>query len=97
MNKKVLVISPIPSHPQNSGNRSRIYNLLKNFRNLGCKIHFVYYCTEKDVKYVVAKPDSKAMKKEWDEFTYYQDSRDFTNILYEKYRYFVSITKSIIR
>ncbi|MFQ4140946.1 glycosyltransferase family 4 protein [Chlorogloeopsis sp. ULAP02] len=40
--KKVLVISPVPSHPQNAGNRTRIYNLLMNLKNLGHEVHFLY-------------------------------------------------------
>lgn len=42
MSKKVLVISPAPSHPQDAGNRVRIYNLLINLQKLGHEVHFLY-------------------------------------------------------
>lgn len=42
MGKKVLMISPTPSHPQNAGNRARIYNLLKNLQCLGHEVHFLH-------------------------------------------------------
>ena len=42
MNKKILVISPTPSHPQNQGNRARIYSLLLNLKKMGQDIYFVH-------------------------------------------------------
>ncbi len=42
MNKRILVISPVPSHPQNQGNRRRVYNLLLNLRQAEYDVHFVY-------------------------------------------------------
>ncbi|RMF25249.1 MAG: hypothetical protein D6756_05835, partial [Cyanobacteria bacterium J083] len=46
MSKKILLISPVPSHPQNAGNRSRIYNLALNLRELGHEVHFLYITQE---------------------------------------------------
>ena len=40
--KKILVISPTPTHPQNAGNRIRIYNLVSNLKELGHDVHFLY-------------------------------------------------------
>lgn len=42
MPKKVLVISPVPSHPQDAGNRVRIHNLLTNLQKLGHEVHFLH-------------------------------------------------------
>jgi len=39
---QVLVTSPIPSHPQNHGNRARVFSLCRTLQNRGYKIHFVY-------------------------------------------------------
>jgi len=39
---QVLVTSPIPSHPQNHGNRARVYSLCRTLQERGYKIHFVY-------------------------------------------------------
>jgi glycosyltransferase involved in cell wall biosynthesis len=40
------MISPIPTHPQNAGNRSRIYRLLCSLRDMGHEVHFLYINTE---------------------------------------------------
>ena len=42
MSKKILVISPVPSHPQNAGNRARIYNLLLNLKEVGHNVYFAH-------------------------------------------------------
>jgi hypothetical protein len=39
---QILVTSPIPSHPQNHGNRARVYYLCKLLQKRGFQIHFVY-------------------------------------------------------
>ena len=46
MGKKILLISPVPSHPQNAGNRSRIYNLSLHLKKLGHEVHFLYITQE---------------------------------------------------
>ena len=42
MSKKILVISPIPSHPQNAGNRARAYSLLLNLKEMWHDIYFLH-------------------------------------------------------
>lgn len=42
----VLVVSPIPSHPQFQGNSQRIFRLCRMLQVLGCKVHFLYYTLE---------------------------------------------------
>ncbi len=58
--KKILVISPAPTHPYNTGNRIRIYNLLQNLKTLGHDVYFVYEDreTKKSVNY-------KEMREYW--------------------------------
>ena len=59
----ILWFSPTPSHPQNAGNRSRIYALVKYFQNQGHHITFAYFAQEgMDGKAIAA------MKAEWDDF-----------------------------
>lgn len=41
MSKKILIISPTPSHPQTAGNRSRILSFAESFRSLGHEVDFV--------------------------------------------------------
>ena len=55
--KKVLIISPTPTHPQNAGNRSRIYNTSATLINEGLEVHFLF------VEYESA--DVAAMQKFW--------------------------------
>jgi glycosyltransferase involved in cell wall biosynthesis len=59
----ILWFSPTPSHPQNAGNRSRIFALVKYFQNQGHKITFVYFAQEGTEAIAIA-----AMKAEWDDF-----------------------------
>ena len=40
--KNILVISPIPTHPLNRGNRIRLFNLLHNIKDIGHEIFFLY-------------------------------------------------------
>lgn len=42
MTKKILVISPVPSHPQDAGNKTRIYSLLKNIKEMNYDVHFLH-------------------------------------------------------
>jgi len=42
MNKKILIISPTPSHPQNAGNRSRIFALCDYIKKRGLDLSFFY-------------------------------------------------------
>ena len=59
----IIWFSPTPSHPQNAGNRSRIFALVKYFQNQGHHITFVYFAQEGDDPLAIA-----AMKAEWDDF-----------------------------
>jgi polysaccharide biosynthesis protein PslH len=62
MVKKILVISPTPSHPQTQGNRQRIYTLLINLKELGHQVYFAHI--KKD------KGDQGAMQQCWGERFY---------------------------
>ncbi|KAF0191349.1 MAG: group 1 glycosyl transferase [Gammaproteobacteria bacterium] len=55
--KKILLVSPTPTHPQTAGNRTRIDGLLSGLQQLG---HDVYFC------HVQSEPgDEEAMRKVW--------------------------------
>lgn len=67
--KKILVISPEPSHPQNAGNRARIYKMLDLIKNkLGYEVHFVYDYRPSSHGHVKRRPDYLAMQNEWNKF-----------------------------
>jgi len=43
---RVLMVSPTPTHPQDAGNRARIFQLAEEFRSLGNELFFLYYGME---------------------------------------------------
>ena len=55
---RILVISPTPSHPQDAGNRVRIFSLLSGLKAAGNKIYFTFVKMECG--------DEKAMADTWD-------------------------------
>lgn len=65
-NNKILVISPIATHPQNAGNKRRIYNMLKYLQSLGLEVHFVY-CDYEHARTSEKKNNIEKMHEEWDE------------------------------
>jgi polysaccharide biosynthesis protein PslH len=42
------VISPTPSHPQNSGSRARVYSLLTSIKKMGHDLYFLHISAEAD-------------------------------------------------
>lgn len=54
----ILVISPTPSHPQDAGNRARIFSLLTALKAAGHRLHFVFVASEPG--------DDAAMSQAWD-------------------------------
>lgn len=86
-NKRVLVISSIPSHPQNAGNRTRIHKMLKNFQKKGCKIDFLYSEIMPNNKQVGKKADLDSMKKEWDKFFYFNPWNSYKKALNSYYSF----------
>jgi polysaccharide biosynthesis protein PslH len=57
MKKRVLLISPVPSHPQTAGNRARIYTLALSIKQFGHELYFVHLERE--------PCDNIAMEKCW--------------------------------
>lgn len=58
----ILVISPTPSHPQDAGNRARIFSLLTSLKLAGHRIHFAFVAAESG--------DETAMAKAWDGYDF---------------------------
>jgi glycosyltransferase involved in cell wall biosynthesis len=44
--KRVLMISPIPTHPRNAGHRERIYQLIRQMQALGHDVHLLHVTLE---------------------------------------------------
>lgn len=65
LKRPVLVVSPIPSHPQNQGNSARIYRLGKMFQLAGHPVHFIYLALEG-----LTAAQALAKRNCWDRFYY---------------------------
>jgi len=61
--RKLLIISPTPTHPQNAGNRIRVYNLSAALKKLGFEVHFLFIELEEG--------DKDAMNCYWKDKVYY--------------------------
>lgn len=57
MGKRVLIVSPTPTHPQTAGNRSRILTFAESFRTLGHGVDFVHLRMETG--------DERALRAYW--------------------------------
>ena len=64
--KNILVLTPTPSHPQDAGNRKRIYALTKYLQELGATIYFVYCPREWDRE--IPQDAYDGMRQCWDYF-----------------------------
>lgn len=42
MKKKVLVISYVPTHPQDAGNNARVYNIIENMKSNNLDVYFLF-------------------------------------------------------
>ena len=67
MSKTVLIVSPIPSHPQFQGNSARIYRLNRMFQLCGYQVHFLYFGMEG-----LSENQQRDMENQWDYFHFVQ-------------------------
>ena len=65
--RKALILSPTASHPQDYGNRNRVYHTTSFLKRQGYEIHFVLYPVEPDWRKGVP-PSARAMRAAWDSF-----------------------------
>jgi polysaccharide biosynthesis protein PslH len=65
---KILIISPIPTHPHDSGNKIRVYNMLRTFKEKGSAIHFLYAGFTEGV-------NCTEMEAEWDQVLYVEQTQ----------------------
>ena len=64
----IAVLSPMPSHPQDFGNRKRVHALCTALRERGARIHFLLYPLDADWRNAIPEPALAAMRAAWDEF-----------------------------
>jgi glycosyltransferase involved in cell wall biosynthesis len=72
---EILVVSPTPTHPQDHGNRKRIFELCSELRKQGAKIHFVHYASEHDWRNSRPSRWENAMIAAWDTYQLVAPSR----------------------
>lgn len=63
MNKNILIVSPVPTHPPIAGNRARILHLGTSIRDMGHNVYFAHIGFEQG--------DDNAMKQYWGEDAFY--------------------------
>ena len=73
MSKKILVVSPTPTHPAIAGNRKRIFTMLKALQQMGCEITFLLDDQEGSGGHTSAVTGYDEMKREWDHYYRVQD------------------------
>jgi glycosyltransferase involved in cell wall biosynthesis len=72
--RKALVLSPAASHPQNYGNRRRVFQTTDQLRQWGYEIHFLLYPMEPDWMDRVQESE-RDMRQDWDSFAIIPSSR----------------------
>jgi len=72
---EILVVSPTPTHPQDHGNRKRIFELCSELKGQGAKIHFVHYASEHDWRHERPARWERAMVSSWDSYQLVAPSR----------------------
>ncbi len=74
---RIAVLSPSPTHPQNFGNRKRIYSFCKELRIRGYKVSFLFYPFDHDWRDTYSPHILEQMRKEWDEVELIIPSRPY--------------------
>lgn len=63
----ILVLSPTPTYPPDQGNRRRVYIVCRVLKELGARVHFVYYPLEWWFTWIPRK-HIDIMSGQWDSF-----------------------------
>ena len=63
MAKKILMVSPFPSHPQNAGSNIRIFQIASGLKKMGHEVHFLLNSQSDDC-------DKQTMHKFWGDYFY---------------------------
>src|SRR6201986_2276186 len=66
--QRVLVLSPTPTHPQDYGNRKRIYEVCKRFKDNGAQVTFVHYPAELEWRGTLPVSAEREMQQCWDHY-----------------------------
>jgi len=61
-------VAPTPTHPQDHGNRKRIFEICRALQDQGAKIHYLHYPAEHDWRSARPLNHEAAMRERWDGF-----------------------------
>jgi len=65
---RVLVLSPTPTHPQDYGNRRRIFEICRRLTAEGARITFVHYAAEEEWRAGIPRSAERAMALTWSQY-----------------------------
>lgn len=71
----VLMVSPTPSHPQDHGNRKRLFELCQELKQQGARIHYIHYAAEHDWRHGRPVRWEREMMAAWDSYQLVAPSR----------------------
>jgi glycosyltransferase involved in cell wall biosynthesis len=71
----ILVISPTPTHPQDYGNRKRVFAVCSELRRQGAQIHFLHYPAEHHWRRRKPLRAEREMMAAWDSYQIVAPSR----------------------
>jgi glycosyltransferase involved in cell wall biosynthesis len=71
----LLVVSPTPTHPQDHGNRKRIFEICAELKRRGARIEFVHYPGEHDWRHTWPTRRDNEMRAAWDSYQLVPPSR----------------------
>ena len=65
---RILVLSPTPTHPQDYGNRKRIFRVCSRFAAEGARITYLHYPAEFEWRGTQPRIAERAMVQTWDQY-----------------------------
>lgn len=72
---EILVVTPTPTHPQDYGNRKRIFEICSELKKQGANIHLVHYASEHDWRTQRPKSAERDMNAAWASYQLIAPSR----------------------
>lgn len=67
--RRVLVLTPTPTHPVDFGNRKRVHEICRRLKELGSEVHLLHYASEADWRRGFPVEQQRQMAVAWDSFS----------------------------
>jgi hypothetical protein len=65
---RIAVLSPTPTHPQDFGNRKRIFRVCSRYAEQGAAITFIHYPAELEWRAQIPRRAERAMSRAWSQY-----------------------------